>query len=91
MRKCVIVLLFLWNQHKNNKSNAIKRTKYHKETKKINKSVEFNKYEGSKGSNGFNYIKMPYIDTTVVESKNLLIPLKYNGKNKPSVDTEYRV
>ena len=79
------------NHHKSNKNNAKIKKKYHKETKKINKSVEFNKYEGSKGSLGFNYIKMPYIDTTIVESKNVLVPLKFIGTNKQSVDTEKSV
>ena len=79
------------NQHKNNKRISKIKTNSHKETKKIRKSIEFNRYEGSKGSVNFNYIKMPYINTSVVESKNLLVPLKYIGTNKDSINTEVSV
>jgi len=81
------------NRRKRNKSNKnmskIKNSLKNK-TKKI-KSIEFNKYKGSKNSRGFKYIKMPYLNTSIVESKNLLIPLKYIDTNKESVDTEKSV
>ena len=79
------------NKHKSNNCLSKIKMNSHSETKKNKNTIEFNKYKGSKDSGRFDYIKMPYIDTTVVESKNLLIPLKYNGKNKPSVDTEKSV
>ena len=78
-------------QHKNNNRISKIKTNSHRETKKIRKSIEFNRYEGSKGSVNFNYIKMPYINTSVVESKNLLVPLKYIGTNKDSINTEVSV
>ena len=85
------------NNNHNNNNNRRKRhisnknmSKLKNKTKKI-KSIEFNKYEGSKNSMRFKYVKMPYLNTSVVDSKNLLIPLKYIDTNKESIDTEKSV
>lgn len=72
------------NRHKSNKRITKSSTK----TKKIKKTVEFNKYVNSDGSHSFNYIKMPHIDTTMIESKNILLPLKNIKHNKDELNVE---
>ena len=52
------------------------------------KKIEFNKYENTKVHKNFKLIKMPYINTKLVESKYLLWPLKNIHTNKESVDNE---
>ena len=52
------------------------------------KKIEFNKYENTKVNKNFKLIKMPYINTKLVESKYLLWPLKNIHTNKESVDNE---
>ena len=56
-------------------------------TKNI-KNIKFNKYENSKVNKNFKLIKMPYINTELLESKYLLSPLKNIQINKESIDTE---
>ena len=82
---------------KNNNHNRRKQYKHviikelNLKTKKNKKSKTFNKYENTPGTDGFKYIKMPYIDTSVIESTNLLSPLTNIGTNKYSVNTEQSV
>jgi predicted metalloendopeptidase len=56
-------------------------------TKNI-KNIKYNKYENSKINKNFKLIKMPYINTELIESKYLLSPLKYIQINKESINTE---
>ena len=55
---------------------------------KSKKNIKFNKYEKGKVYKNFNLIKMPYIDTELIESKYLLYPLKNIETNKESINTE---
>ena len=66
------------------KKNRTKNKRKISNTKKI----EFNKYENTKVNKNFKLIKMPYINTKLVESKYLLWPLKNIHTNKESVDNE---
>ena len=52
------------------------------------KKIKFNKYEKSKVYKNFKLIKMPYINTELVDSKYLLWPLKNIHTNKESVDNQ---
>ena len=52
------------------------------------KNIKFNKYEKGKIYKNFKLIKMPYINTELIESKFLLYPLKNIQTNKESVNTE---
>lgn len=79
------------NRHKSNKHISKIKKKHNNKTKKINKTVEFNKYVNSNGSGSFNYIKMPYIDTSIVESKNILLPIKDIKTSSSILDAEIRV
>lgn len=79
------------NRHKSNKRETKIKTKSLNKTKKINKTAEFNKYVHSNGSGSFNYIKMPYIDTSIVESKNILLPIKDIKTSSSILDVEIRV
>ena len=76
-----------------NKKSSNKNKKKSKKTikKHIVRDDKYNIYENTKGSNNFKYIKMPYIQTSQIESKNLLLPLKNIETNKESVNTEKSV
>jgi predicted metalloendopeptidase len=68
------------------KQNNKKNTK-----KKIARDSKYNVYENTKGSNNFKYIKMPYIETSKIDSKDLLLPLSNIETNKESINTEKNV
>jgi hypothetical protein len=74
----------------NNKYKNMKNTKNTKNMKntKNGKKYTFNKYENTKVVGKFNLIKMPYINTSFIDSKYLLHPLKNIQNNKDSVDNE---
>jgi hypothetical protein len=59
------------------KQNNKKNTK-----KKIVRDSKYNVYENTKGSGSFKYIKMPYIETSKIDSKDLLLPLSNIDTNK---------
>ena len=71
-------------------NNKYKNTKNAKNTKntKNGKKYTFNKYENTKVVGKFNLIKMPYINTSFIDSKYILHPLKNIQNNKDSVDNE---
>lgn len=85
---------------KNNKYNRRNKSNKHitklkiktntgtKKYKKDKKILEFNKYINSDRSYGFNYIKMPYMDTTMVHSRNILLPIDYSKTDKDRLNTE---
>ena len=73
--------------HKKKHSTQKIRNRKTKNIKNI-KNIKFNKYENSKVNKNFKLIKMPYINTQLLESKYLLSPLKNIQTNKESVDTE---
>jgi putative endopeptidase len=81
---------------KKNKVNKKSTYKYSKKNKKtiknrIVKDDKYNIYENTKGSDNFKYIKMPYIETSKIDSKDLLMTLKYIKTNKDSINTEKSV
>lgn len=82
------------NSYKSNKQITKLKTKTNTRTKKYkkdNKTLEFNKYINSDRSYGFDYIKMPYIDTTVVNSKNILIHIEDSKTDKDGLNTEINI
>ena len=70
----------------NKKKHSTRKIKINK-TEDI-KNIKFNKYENTKVARNFKYIKMPYVNTELLESKFLLSPLKNIKTNKESIDTE---
>jgi putative endopeptidase len=78
-------------KRKYSRRKAIRRKKNITNSKRkitTSKKIEFNKYEKSRVHKNFKLIKMPYINTELVESKYLLWPLKNIHTNKESVDNE---
>jgi putative endopeptidase len=78
-------------KRKYSRRKAIRRKKNITNSKRkitTSKKIEFNKYEKSRVHKNFKLIKMPYINTNLVESKYLLWPLKNIHTNKESVDNE---
>jgi hypothetical protein len=66
-------------RRKYSRRKVIKRKKNTTNSKRKitnNKKIEFNKYENSKVNKNFKLIKMPYINTKLVESKYLLCRLR---------------
>ena len=55
---------------------------------KNTKNIEYNKYDKMKATRNFKLIKMPYINTDLIETKFLLSPLKDIKTNKESIDTQ---
>ena len=81
---------------KNGKLRHILKTKHKKANiflkskKRTSKDIMFtNKY--GKSCRSHNYIKMPKIDTSILESVHFLPPLKYIETDKQSIDTEKMV
>ena len=70
------------------KRKTVKRKLKSRKNVKNVKNINFNKYERSKLYKNFKLIKMPYINTELIESKFLLYPLKNIQTNKESVNTE---
>ena len=70
------------------KKNTVKRKLKSRKIVKNIKNIKFNKYEKGKLYKNFKLIKMPYIDTELIESKFLLYPLKNIETNKESIDNE---
>lgn len=58
---------------------------------RIVRDERYNIYENTKGSGSFKYIKMPYIDTSKIDSSELLSRLKNIETNKESINTEKSV
>ena len=59
--------------------------------KRIVIDERYNIYENTKGSGSFKYIKMPYIETSKIDSSDLLSRLKNIETNKESINTEKSV
>jgi predicted metalloendopeptidase len=59
--------------------------------KRIVRDERYNIYENTKGSGSFKYIKMPYIETSKIDSGDLLSRLKNIETNKESINTEKSV
>ena len=80
-------------KNKVNKKYTYKYSKKNKKTikKNIVKDDKYNIYENTKGSDNFKYIKMPYIETSKIDSKDLLVKLKNINTNKDSINTEKSV
>jgi len=59
--------------------------------KHILRDERHNIYENTKGSGSFKYIKMPYIETSKIDSNDLLLRLENIETNKESINTEKSV
>ena len=70
-----------------NKKKHYTRKNRNSKTKNI-KNIKFNKYENTKVNKKFKLIKMPYINTELIQSKFLLSPIKNIQINKESINTE---
>ena len=82
-----VLIYFYYNMKISNKKKHYTRKIINGKTKNI-KNIKFNKYENTKVNRKFKLIKMPYINTELLESKFILSPLKNIQTNKESIDTE---